>query len=751
MILGTLYRSNEVLTSEVNATAPAGAVEFSIGSGNVVTMRVTPTANTLSFGYLTSDAGFFLESTGQSLLNFASATTPYDVNLGVLNPGEALWVSLWFYEGAGGVGDVSAPLHRKFEPDILEGGVDVAAFAASIRPVRLVATLPASGDLEGDVVYNIADKKLYRWNGTAWTAAVPTTDLTGQIQTAQVALAAITADLLAAAAVTTTKIADDAITTPKILAAQITGAKIAAGTITAANILAGTITATEIAALTITGAKIAAETISADKLVANSITAGQIAAGAISTDELAAGAITASKIAATTILTSFVKLLESGDPIAFYTSAGTSMISKLQAYVNILGNGIRWLIYDPLDPGNDTTADALILRKADSATGVLHWSGNLVVDGTVTADSFDATEDVATQSWVTSNFVNVTGDTMTGTLRVKGAVSGSSPSSLVLAHDGTNQSQTWALGQDNATTGTFAFVVAKADYTSSITALTIANSGIVTATKGLYAILGAAGYAFGWSAGGTSNVFGWYSDNDGTYLRNISNSNYIAISISNSGAVGIQSTLTTAGLVVSSSAQMGDTVLFRFGGTSASFPALRNSGSSLLLRKADDSGYADLVVNALTVVGGFQVNGVIEQLVADTGAYIGGNAPVALANSGGGYPMVGYNFVPVGSGNWNYRLGDTASAIQFYAGLIRFYLAASGTSGNPISFTERMRVADAYTLFLNTFGWAAGELAGVGRIRYGAASSTSFDILDHTNNYADLRADVITAADFIFA
>lgn len=130
---------------------------------------------------------------------------------------------------------------------IADGAINVAAFAAGLTPVEIVSSLPGSGNYAGRMAFLTTDNKLYRHNGSSWTAAVPTTDLTGQI--------------------TTTQITDDAVTTAKINA--------------------GAVTAAEIAASTITG----------DKIAANTITSGLIQAAAIGTTQLAAQSITASKLA----------------------------------------------------------------------------------------------------------------------------------------------------------------------------------------------------------------------------------------------------------------------------------------------------------------------------------------------------------------------------------------------------------------------------------------------------------------------
>lgn len=129
--------------------------------------------------------------------------------------------------------------------DITAGTIQTAAFASTIEPVTIVSSVP--GTKSTNSIFNTADGKLYRWNGSSYVASVATTDLSGQI--------------------TGTQITDGAITTAKMTANSIHGDRISAGTL------------------------------DASKIVADSITAGQIAAGAISTSELAAGAVTTAKLA----------------------------------------------------------------------------------------------------------------------------------------------------------------------------------------------------------------------------------------------------------------------------------------------------------------------------------------------------------------------------------------------------------------------------------------------------------------------
>lgn len=114
------------------------------------------------------------------------------------------------------------------------GSLNIAAFAAGIEPLTIVpgSTLPTVKSTSSIFFGG----KLYRWNGAAYIATIPAGDVSGQI--------------------TSTQIADDAITTPKLAAGAVT----------------------------------------ANELAANSVVAGKIAAAAVSTDQLAANAVTASKV-----------------------------------------------------------------------------------------------------------------------------------------------------------------------------------------------------------------------------------------------------------------------------------------------------------------------------------------------------------------------------------------------------------------------------------------------------------------------
>ena len=119
-------------------------------------------------------------------------------------------------------------------------------FGTGIRPIVHVATLPTSGYSDGDFVWLTTNGKLYRRVGGAWTAAVPTGDLVGQIPGAMIVNGSVIADKIAANAVTAEKIGANQIITQS--------ANIGEGIITdahIANLSAGKVTAGDMQAVNI--------------------------------------------------------------------------------------------------------------------------------------------------------------------------------------------------------------------------------------------------------------------------------------------------------------------------------------------------------------------------------------------------------------------------------------------------------------------------------------------------------------------
>lgn len=133
--------------------------------------------------------------------------------------------------------------------------IDLSSFPPDVRPTAIVSVLPPLPDTlypNGSLVLLATNWKLYRNAAGVWTAAVATTDLTGQI--------------------TSTQITDDAVTTPKILAGAVTAAEIAGGTITGDKIQAGTITAGLLAVTSLDAISVNAGTLTAGTIQGLKIT-----------------------------------------------------------------------------------------------------------------------------------------------------------------------------------------------------------------------------------------------------------------------------------------------------------------------------------------------------------------------------------------------------------------------------------------------------------------------------------------------
>lgn len=189
---------------------------------------------------------------------------------------------------------------------VADASLTVAKFAAGLRPVEILDTLPTAGNVAGRLVFLTTDNKLYRYNGTAFVNKIGTEDLTGTIG----------ADQIAANAITTGKIQAGAVTASQIAADAVNAGKIAAGSITADKIVANAVTADKIASNSITSAKIEA----------NAITAGKIAAGVITSGEIAAGAVTVGKLSSSsspeTIIAGLSFGLGQAEANSGWTSAG---------------------------------------------------------------------------------------------------------------------------------------------------------------------------------------------------------------------------------------------------------------------------------------------------------------------------------------------------------------------------------------------------------------------------------------------
>jgi len=157
--------------------------------------------------------------------------------------------------------------------------IDYAQFATGIEPVEVIAAKPGSFS-NSNTIFVTGEGKLYRWNGSAYTASVANTDMTGTI--------------------ITTQIADDAISTPKLQANAVTAGIISSNAIESRHI------------------------------TADSITAGMIQAGAIGADEIAANEITARHLKITNLGMALNKNPTTDDLQAWFANADQS--ANVDAY-----------------------------------------------------------------------------------------------------------------------------------------------------------------------------------------------------------------------------------------------------------------------------------------------------------------------------------------------------------------------------------------------------------------------------------
>lgn len=313
---------------------------------------------------------------------------------------------------------------------IADAAVSTAKFAAGIEPVTIVSSVPTTKST--NTIYNTTDRKLYRWNGTAYTGSVAASDLSGTINLAtqvsgtlstafaaaglinnnvtinadgslsgagggqasltslpgtiaagQIAANAVTTSALAALAVTAAKIAANTITAGQIAGRTLTAAEIATGTITANEIAADTITAGQIAAGAISTSELAAGAVTAEKIFSHTITAAQIAAGTVTATEIAGGTITGDKIAANTITGG---LINAGAIQTTHLAANSVTAAKLAALSLEVGKYIRSTSYVAGSSGWSIAADGSV--EFNDGT----FRGTVSAEAVVAAGTFTATQ-----------------------------------------------------------------------------------------------------------------------------------------------------------------------------------------------------------------------------------------------------------------------------------------------------------------------------------------------------------------------
>jgi hypothetical protein len=197
-------------------------------SATATTLLITPNDFNAAVNELFSEAGAY----GIDPVSSLPSTGDFDGKLVLLLPD----ITIYRWD------DATSAWSDQIFASVEAGSITYTSFAAGIEPVGVVDILPTVAGYGGPItVVLTTDGKLYRLvtdasGDDAWTAAIPTSDLTGQVSTAQIAANAITTGTIAAGAVNADQIATDAITSDKIAASSIISSKIATGAVTATKI-----------------------------------------------------------------------------------------------------------------------------------------------------------------------------------------------------------------------------------------------------------------------------------------------------------------------------------------------------------------------------------------------------------------------------------------------------------------------------------------------------------------------------------
>ena len=261
----------------------------------------------------------------------------------------------WF-EAVDFAGNVSADTGPHSGTTI--AGIDLSHLGVNIGLVEIVSTLPTTGNFQGRTVFLTTDDKLYRHTGSAWTSAVPTTDLSGTI--------------------TTTQISNNAISTPKLAANVVTAAKIAALTITSAELAANSIIAGKIAAAAVTAAAVGANEIIANTANIKNAIISSAKVINLDGDKIQANTIVAEKIIADEITRNFTVKAATASNITnnVWTEVASLTVSMTSGEVAIIQAG-----WGHSDDGTANTTDGDV-RILASGTPVIQHDWTVTQGGT---------------------------------------------------------------------------------------------------------------------------------------------------------------------------------------------------------------------------------------------------------------------------------------------------------------------------------------------------------------------------------
>jgi len=207
---------------------------------------------------------------------------------------------------------------------ITSGSVDFASFAAGIEPVSVVASLPNPTGYTGPtIVFLTTDNKLYRYTGSAWIATIAASDVSGELAVTNFSQTMRPVEIVDTLPSTGNFQGRTVVLTTDNKLYRHTGTEWTA-VVEAADI-SGTLSDAQLAGISAT--KITG-TITSTQITDGAVSTPKISAGAVTAGTIAAGAIEADKIAAGAVTT--VKL-SAGAVTASTIAADAITAGKIEA------------------------------------------------------------------------------------------------------------------------------------------------------------------------------------------------------------------------------------------------------------------------------------------------------------------------------------------------------------------------------------------------------------------------------------
>ncbi|GIU76772.1 MAG: hypothetical protein KatS3mg005_0010 [Bryobacteraceae bacterium] len=108
---------------------------------------------------------------------------------------------IWVWTGSQYQLDTNA---NRIKSELQQNGLTAAEFAATFAPVRVLSSVPST--YQGDFIVNTSDRRLYRWNGSAYVRPMPGSDIKLELQVDK-----LTAAEISAGAINTTHLAGNQI------------------------------------------------------------------------------------------------------------------------------------------------------------------------------------------------------------------------------------------------------------------------------------------------------------------------------------------------------------------------------------------------------------------------------------------------------------------------------------------------------------------------------------------------------------